>query len=99
MYVAVKGGERAIDNAHKLLASERRGEADVPEIGLEQIKGSSSWPWTGSWPRAACMILGDLAALALKQAWGDPGGSAARLPHHPAQAGRERTPGSHGHGS
>ena len=26
MYVAVKGGERAIENAHRLLAHERRGE-------------------------------------------------------------------------
>ena len=30
MYVAVKGGERAIDNAHRLLAHERRGARDVP---------------------------------------------------------------------
>ncbi len=26
MYVAVKGGERAIDNAHAYLAEERRGD-------------------------------------------------------------------------
>ncbi|WP_239987105.1 hypothetical protein, partial [Pseudomonas syringae] len=26
MYVAVKGGEQAIDNAHRLLASRRRGD-------------------------------------------------------------------------
>ena len=26
MYVAVKGGERAIENAHRLLAHERRGD-------------------------------------------------------------------------
>jgi alpha-D-ribose 1-methylphosphonate 5-triphosphate synthase subunit PhnI len=26
MYVAVKGGERAIDNAHAWLAEERRGD-------------------------------------------------------------------------
>ena len=31
MYVAVKGGERAIENAHRLLAHERRGDRDVPE--------------------------------------------------------------------
>ena len=29
-YVAVKGGERAIDAAHAWLAEERRGEASVP---------------------------------------------------------------------
>ena len=32
MYVAVKGGERAIDNAHRLLAHERRGDPMVPEL-------------------------------------------------------------------
>ena len=37
MYVAVKGGERAIENAHRLLAHERRGDAGVPEITLPQI--------------------------------------------------------------
>jgi len=26
MYVAVKGGEKAIENAHKLLAEKRRGK-------------------------------------------------------------------------
>ena len=31
MYVAVKGGERAIENAHRLLAHERRGDPAVPE--------------------------------------------------------------------
>ena len=37
MYVAVKGGERAIENAHRLLAHERRGDRDVPELSLAQI--------------------------------------------------------------
>src|SRR3981189_2667919 len=37
MYVAVKGGERAIENAHRLLAHERRGDRDVPEVSLAQI--------------------------------------------------------------
>ncbi len=37
MYVAVKGGERAIENAHVLLANARRGDRSVPEISLEQI--------------------------------------------------------------
>ena len=37
MYVAVKGGERAIDNAHRLLAQKRRGDPAVPELTLEQI--------------------------------------------------------------
>ena len=37
MYVAVKGGERAIENAHALLAHARRGDPSVPEISLAQI--------------------------------------------------------------
>src|SRR6185503_2614720 len=37
MYVAVKGGERAIENAHRLLAHARRGDQSVPEITLDQI--------------------------------------------------------------
>lgn len=37
MYVAVKGGERAIENAHRLLAHERRGDRNVPELSLAQI--------------------------------------------------------------
>ena len=31
MYVAVKGGERAINNAHKLLAEQRRGDTDIAD--------------------------------------------------------------------
>ena len=38
MYVAVKGGEAAIDAAHKLLARDRRGDLDVPEISAAQIR-------------------------------------------------------------
>ena len=37
MYVAVKGGEAAISNAHRLLADRRRGDRDVPALRLEQI--------------------------------------------------------------
>ena len=37
MYVAVKGGEKAIRNAHKLFAAKRRGDANVPGLGLDQI--------------------------------------------------------------
>ena len=38
MYVAVKGGEQAIEAAHRLLAEERRGDPAVPELSLEQIE-------------------------------------------------------------
>jgi len=70
MYVAVKGGEKAIDNAHALLAEERRGDADVPELTLDQIKQQMGL--------AVDRVMGegslydpDLAALAIKQAQGD----------------------------
>ncbi|HCK20135.1 MAG TPA: carbon-phosphorus lyase complex subunit PhnI, partial [Thalassospira sp.] len=38
MYVAVKGGERAINNAHKLLAEQRRGDKTIAEIETDQIE-------------------------------------------------------------
>lgn len=37
MYVAVKGGEAAIANAHKMLADRRRGDRSVPAITVEQL--------------------------------------------------------------
>ena len=42
MYVSVKGGERAITAAHKLLAEERRGDPTVPELTLAQIEQQMS---------------------------------------------------------
>jgi alpha-D-ribose 1-methylphosphonate 5-triphosphate synthase subunit PhnI len=70
VYVAVKGGEQAIENAHRLMAEERRGAPSVPELTVEQIlqqmrlavdrvmsEGALYDPW--------------LAALAVKQARGD----------------------------
>jgi alpha-D-ribose 1-methylphosphonate 5-triphosphate synthase subunit PhnI len=70
MYVAVKGGERAIENAHRLLAHERRGDRDVPELSLSQISEQLGL--------AVDRVMGEgslydreLAALAIKQARGD----------------------------
>ncbi len=37
MYVAVKGGEAAIANAHRLLADRRRGDRSLPAVGIDQI--------------------------------------------------------------
>lgn len=70
MYVAVKGGERAIENAHRLLANERRGERSVPELTLGQISqqlglGVDRVMTEGS------LYDRELAALAIKQARGD----------------------------
>ena len=35
MYVAVKGGEKAIDAAHRLLEEERRGDRATPAVTLD----------------------------------------------------------------
>ena len=70
MYVAVKGGERALENAHRLLAHERRGDRGVAEVSLAQISEQLSLGVD------RVMIEGslydrELAALAIKQARGD----------------------------
>ena len=69
-YVAVKGGERAIDNAHAWLAEERRGNQAAPELSPSQIAGQLG--------RAVDRVMGEgslydreLAALAVKQSQGD----------------------------
>jgi alpha-D-ribose 1-methylphosphonate 5-triphosphate synthase subunit PhnI len=69
-YVAVKGGERAIDAAHAWLARERRGAADVPEIGMDQIAAQLGRAVDRVMAEGACYDPG-LAALAIKQAQGD----------------------------
>ena len=70
MYVAVKGGEKAIRNAHKLMAKRRRGDTSVPSLTLEQIAQQLS--------HSVARVMGEgslydetLAALAIKQARGD----------------------------
>ena len=70
MYVAVKGGEAAIDNAHRLLADARRGDASVPELRVDQIEQQLALSV------ARVMAEGSLydpriAAIAIKQARGD----------------------------
>ncbi len=70
MYVAVKGGEAAISAAHELLARERRGDAAVPEISIDQIREQL----TLAVNRVMCegsLYDAELAALAVKQARGD----------------------------
>ena len=70
MYVAVKGGERAIANAHALLEERRRGNLALSEISLDQIAEQLSL--------AVDRVIAEgsiydrqLAALAIKQAQGD----------------------------
>src|SRR5262244_2787821 len=70
MYVAVKGGERAIENAHRLLAHARRGDPAVPELTLEQIKEQLTLA-VDRVMNEGSLYDRDLAALAIKQARGD----------------------------
>src|SRR5215510_12266419 len=70
MYVAVKGGEAAIAAAHELVARDRRGDPQIPEISTEQIREQL----TLAVNRVMCegsLYDPDLAALAIKQARGD----------------------------
>ena len=69
-YVAVKGGERAIDNAHGWLAEERRGDPSARTVSVVQIEQQLG--------RAVDRVMAEgslydreLAALAIKQAQGD----------------------------
>jgi alpha-D-ribose 1-methylphosphonate 5-triphosphate synthase subunit PhnI len=70
MYVAVKGGERAIENAHALLAHARRGDPSVPEISLAQISEQLALAVDRVMSEGS-LYDRELAALAIKQARGD----------------------------
>ena len=70
MYVAVKGGEAAIENSWRLLAAQRRGDPALPVLGVAQIREQL--------PLAVDRVMTEgslydpqLAALAIKQAAGD----------------------------
>jgi len=70
MYVAVKGGEAAIEAAHQLLAATRRGDVGVPELSSAQIREQLAL----AVDRVMCegsLYDRDLAAIAIKQARGD----------------------------
>ncbi|MFG6083226.1 carbon-phosphorus lyase complex subunit PhnI [Paracoccus litorisediminis] len=70
MYVAVKGGERAIENAHAWLAEERRGDPAVPELSTAQIREQMTLAVNRVMAEGS-LYDPDLAALAIKQARGD----------------------------
>ena len=70
MYVAVKGGERAIEQSWRQLETARRGDPALPELSVEQIRQQMRLAV------ARVMTEGsvydeELAALAIKQAAGD----------------------------
>jgi len=70
MYVAVKGGEKAIGAAHELLAKTRRGDPAVAEISVEQI-GEQLTLAVARVMSEASLYDEELAALAIKQSRGD----------------------------
>jgi alpha-D-ribose 1-methylphosphonate 5-triphosphate synthase subunit PhnI len=70
MYVAVKGGEKAIASAHRLLAEERRGDLSVPELTLDQIDQQLALAVDRVMTEGS-LYDRELAALAIKQARGD----------------------------
>jgi alpha-D-ribose 1-methylphosphonate 5-triphosphate synthase subunit PhnI len=70
MYVAVKGGERAIENAHRLLAHARRGDPTIAEISAEQISEQLALGVDRVMAEGS-LYDRELAALAIKQARGD----------------------------
>jgi alpha-D-ribose 1-methylphosphonate 5-triphosphate synthase subunit PhnI len=70
MYVATKGGERAIENAHAWLAEERRGDPSVPELSVAQIREQMALAVNRVMAEGS-LFDPDLAALAIKQARGD----------------------------
>ena len=70
MYVAVKGGEAAIEAAHAWLAHRRRGDATLPELSPDQIEEQLGLAVDRVMAEGSCHDR-PLAALAIKQARGD----------------------------
>lgn len=70
MYVAVKGGEKAIDAAHEWLAETRRGDGSVEELSVVQIRSQLRLAVDRVMSEGS-LYDPELAALALKQASGD----------------------------
>lgn len=70
MYVAVKGGEKAIDAAHDWMADERRGDLNVAELSTDQIREQLSLSVARVMSEGS-LFDPDLASLAIKQARGD----------------------------
>ncbi len=70
MYVAVKGGEKAIEAAHRLLDEERRGDPAVAPLTLGQITGQLTLAVDRVMTEGS-LFDRELAALAIKQSRGD----------------------------
>ncbi|WP_431301790.1 carbon-phosphorus lyase complex subunit PhnI [Sediminicoccus sp. BL-A-41-H5] len=70
MYVAVKGGEAAIEAAHAWLAERRRGDAALPALTPAQIEQQLGLAVDRVMAEGSCYDRG-LAALAIQQGRGD----------------------------
>lgn len=70
MYVAVKGGEAAIANAHRLLADRRRGDRSVPALTIAQIVEQLGLAVDRTMGEGS-LYDRELAALAITQSRGD----------------------------
>lgn len=70
MYIAVKGGEAAIEASRQLLATARRGDVSVRELEVTQIREQLGLLVDRVMAEAS-LYDPELAALALKQARGD----------------------------
>ena len=70
MYVAVKGGERAIANAHALLAKQGRGDTHLPRIGHAAVAGQLGVLVSRVMTEGS-LYDPELAARAILQAQGD----------------------------
>jgi len=71
MYIAVKGGERAINASRALLAAQRRGDRSVPALDVAQIREQLGLLVDRVMAEAS-LYDPELAALAIRQACGDP---------------------------
>ena len=70
MYVAVKGGEKAIEASYEALARQRRGDTALAELSIAQIREQLSLSVARVMSEGA-LYDPNLAALAIKQASGD----------------------------
>ncbi len=70
MYVAVKGGETAILHSYRLLAEQRRGDPQQPELTVQQIRQQMKLAVDRVMTEGS-VYDPELAALAIKQAAGD----------------------------
>ncbi len=70
MYVAVKGGERAIERSWDLLAANRRGDKSIAKLGVDQIREQLRLAIARVITEGS-VYDEELAALAIKQAAGD----------------------------